>query len=192
MAYVNRNENKEIIAIFSKKNKQAIDQEWVDDDNEEIIYFGKPTLKQQERDKHTQNHLNYQNTVFNISVKRDDIAKQDIVLVLNCTDDTRKNIESSLKVAEARNSVYFYDGLGTGDYFSLTEIKQISDQFLDRVDPSFVIKGKGKKSINDCSDNTMLITLSDKFNGYFKELLSELNNGKNPAEIKVYLDSLEF
>lgn len=108
-------------------------------------------LKQEKAKSHSINtlkHKEFQNKPFDIVIKRDDIKKPDLTLIFNCTDDSRFNIKSAYDVAIEDNQVYFYDGRGVGDYLSTTEMKQAVDQFKDRLNPTFEIKGKTKLAIN--------------------------------------------
>ena len=59
--FINRDENGKIVALFA--NEQFEGQEWLDDDNEEVINFGKPSEKEV-------NNAKIQTQITEIDLKR--------------------------------------------------------------------------------------------------------------------------
>jgi len=154
---------------------------------------------------HTQNHLNYQNKPFQITLVRDDTTKPNLILTLNCTDDTRKNVKDAFDTVKTRKDlfdggvtdtdvrIYFYDGLAIGDYLSYNEMLSVSTQFTARIDPSFYIKGKGKQALNTCQNLSNLDAMVQRFGFAFDILYNLINlSGRNTEQIQHYLDTLSF
>lgn len=143
--------------------------EITDDENEYIwdnssVIIKPDDLEELKTNAHNINkekHLAFQAIPFIVSLTRDNNST--LNMILDCTDNTSDNLLRASVIAKKQGTVIFYDALGNGSdvQFSINEMSIIYNAFINRLEPSFLIKGQTKLAINNATtkaeiDNILL------------------------------------